>query len=72
MNSALQSLMSSPELMEYFINDLFEPDINLVNPMGSRGEVVTIFAQLLKDTKLSKKSYVIPHQFKKAFCKFRH
>lgn len=37
MNSALQCLSNVKDLTEYFLNDLYKPDINVTNPLGSKG-----------------------------------
>ena len=35
MNSALQCLSNTYELTEYFINNQFVPDLNVLNPIGT-------------------------------------
>ena len=51
MNSALQILYNTSAFVDYFLNDLYSYDINLVNPLGSRGEIISSFASLIKEMK---------------------
>ena len=48
MNSALQCLFNIPPLVDYFMSELYAEEINLNNPLGSRGAVTLAFAKLLK------------------------
>ena len=47
MNSALQCLSNTPLLRDYFLNEFFKYEINFENKMGSKGDVVARFAELL-------------------------
>jgi ubiquitin C-terminal hydrolase len=47
MNSALQCLSNMDVLRAYFLKEVFKYEINFENAMGSKGEVVTRFAELL-------------------------
>lgn len=47
MNSAIQCLSSVGILTKYFKNGLYNEDLNLSNPLGTRGEVVKAYAQLI-------------------------
>ena len=47
MNSALQCLSTMDVLRAYFLKEVFKYEINFDNVMGSKGEVVTRFAELL-------------------------
>ena len=47
MNSALQCLSNMDILREYFLTETFKAEVNFENVMGSKGEVVTRFGELL-------------------------
>lgn len=48
----------------------FQDEINMVNPLGSKGEIVTQLASLFYQmwNKSSSSGYVNPSTFKKVFC----
>ena len=47
MNSALQCLSNIDVLRDYFLKEHFKADVNMVSKDGSKGEVVTRFAEVL-------------------------
>ena len=47
MNSALQCLSNSELLRHYFLSMRFRDEINLANPLGTKGDVVSRFAEVL-------------------------
>lgn len=47
MNSALQCLSNLDLLRDYFLTQRFKADVNMVSKDGSKGEVVTRFAEVL-------------------------
>ncbi|KAH0794465.1 Clan CA, family C19, ubiquitin hydrolase-like cysteine peptidase [Histomonas meleagridis] len=50
LNAAVQSLVHIPTICEYFLkNDEWRKDINYDNPIGTKGEVVECFRDLLID-----------------------
>ena len=49
MNSIIQGLSNTPEIIEYFENDNYLEDINEDNPLGMKGEIAKSFGQLIKD-----------------------
>lgn len=67
MNSALQCLVHIPELNNYFFFDLFQKDLNKLNPLGCNGEIATTFSGLLHklfDYYTAYPSYITPREFK--------
>lgn len=48
LNSALQCLLNTPQIADYFMNDLHMKEINITNPLGSKGAVTLSFAHLTK------------------------
>ena len=47
MNSALQCLSNLDIFKNYFLQMKYKNEINLQNPLGSKGEVVNTFSNLL-------------------------
>ncbi|KAJ6464645.1 hypothetical protein C8R47DRAFT_1156028 [Mycena vitilis] len=47
MNSALQCLAHEPELAEYFLNGVFQEELNPDNPLGMHGAIAEAFGALL-------------------------
>lgn len=48
MNSALQCLRSVEELSLYFLNSKWKEEVNKVNPIGYKGAIANVYAQLLE------------------------
>lgn len=67
MNSGLQCLSNTTLLSRYFLNDLYAKEVNLDNPLGSKGEVVSAYARLLKALWYGTEHVVTPHGFKQTF-----
>ncbi|CAI9100997.1 OLC1v1038211C1 [Oldenlandia corymbosa var. corymbosa] len=63
MNSALQCLVHTPSLLQYFLND-FSDEINQDNPLGTNGELAIAFGKLLRRLWLSGEGTVPPRGFK--------
>ena len=70
MNSALQCLSNLDLFRQYLLSMAFREEINLANPLGSQGEVVTALAGLYYQmwNKACAYGYVNPSNFKKTFC----
>lgn len=49
MNSALQCLSASWPLTNYFLQKLFLNEVNLDNPLGTKGKVLFYYAKLLNE-----------------------
>lgn len=67
MNSALQCLVHIPELNHYFFFNLFENDLNKLNPLGCNGEIALSFSGLLHklfDLSAKPLTSVTPRDFK--------
>ena len=70
MNSALQCLSNCCELTKYFLSDLYKNEINFNNRLGTKGEIVNIYRQLLKDLWEGKEESINPTYFKNIFSQF--
>ena len=47
MNSALQCLLHTPPLIDYFSSSAYQADVNTVNPLGYGGKLATEFAAVV-------------------------
>ena len=65
MNSALQCLSHSVPLSDYFLNCDWSEEINLDNPLGSKGIIATAYAELLENLWKGEKSVYSPTKFKR-------
>ncbi|KAJ8768357.1 hypothetical protein K2173_021510 [Erythroxylum novogranatense] len=63
MNSALQCLVHTPPLVEYFLQD-YSDEINIENPLGMRGELAIAFGELLRKMWSSGRTTIAPRAFK--------
>ncbi|KAG8658980.1 ubiquitin carboxyl-terminal hydrolase 9 isoform X2 [Manihot esculenta] len=63
MNSALQCLVHTPPLVEYFLQD-YSDEINTENPLGMHGELALAFGELLRKLWSSGHNTIAPRAFK--------
>ena len=65
MNSSLQCLSNVPELTDFFRSGDYKKDINVTNPLGKKGEIAKVYADLVEDLWHSTaSSAVYPSKFK--------
>ncbi|KAL3630083.1 hypothetical protein CASFOL_023067 [Castilleja foliolosa] len=69
MNSALQCLVHTPNLAEYFLQD-YSDEINRQNPLGMHGELAVAFGELLRKLWSSGRAPVAPRVFKGKLARF--
>ncbi|RPD76448.1 cysteine proteinase [Lentinus tigrinus ALCF2SS1-7] len=72
MNSAIQCLVHTPELAEYFLTGVFQEELNPDNPLGMHGQVAQAFGALLMrlwDRESTMSSYT-PREFKQTLQRF--
>ncbi|KAF5734371.1 Ubiquitin carboxyl-terminal hydrolase 10 [Tripterygium wilfordii] len=69
MNSALQCLVHTPPLVEYFLQDYLE-EINTENPLGMHGELALAFGELLRKLWSSGRTTIAPRVFKGKLARF--
>lgn len=69
MNSALQCLIHTPPLVEYFLQDYTE-EINKQNPLGLHGELAIAFGELLRKIWSSGRAPIAPRAFKGKLARF--
>ncbi|XVF76057.1 hypothetical protein PTKIN_Ptkin13bG0235800 [Pterospermum kingtungense] len=69
MNSAIQCLVHTPQLVDYFLGD-YQKDINHENPLGMNGELALAFGELLRKLWSPGAMPVAPRMFKFKLAKF--
>uniref|UniRef100_A0A0E0EW13 Ubiquitin carboxyl-terminal hydrolase n=1 Tax=Oryza meridionalis TaxID=40149 RepID=A0A0E0EW13_9ORYZ len=69
MNSAIQSLVHTPPLVEYFLQD-YSREINTENPLGLQGELATAFGELLRKLWSAGRTSIAPRAFKTKLSRF--
>ncbi|XP_024035223.1 ubiquitin carboxyl-terminal hydrolase 8 isoform X2 [Citrus clementina] len=69
MNSALQCLVHTPKLVDYFLGDYFR-EINHDNPLGMDGEIALAFGDLLRKLWAPGAAPVSPRTFKSKLARF--
>ncbi|KAK9699246.1 hypothetical protein RND81_08G162500 [Saponaria officinalis] len=69
MNSAIQCLAHTPELVDYFLGD-FKKEINYENPLGMNGELALAFGDLLRKLWVPGGIPVTPKLFKSTLESF--
>lgn len=70
MNSAIQCMSNVPLLTDYFRQDDYKNEINLVNPLGCKGELAEAYADLVKEIWSGSNSYTVPRNFKLNLSRF--
>lgn len=69
MNSALQCLVHTRELVDYFLGD-FRKDLNFENPLGMNGKLALAFGELLRKLWAPGAAPVAPRVFKSVIAGF--
>ncbi|XP_022869314.1 ubiquitin carboxyl-terminal hydrolase 8-like [Olea europaea var. sylvestris] len=69
MNSALQCLVHTPKIVDYFLGD-YKREINPDNPLGMNGEIASAFGDLLKKLWAPGATPVAPRTFKLKLAHF--
>lgn len=64
MNSGLQCLSNTVPLAEFMVTGRCDEQVNRNNPLGTKGELLTEFADLLQDIWSGRMSAVAPRDFK--------
>nr|XP_043625823.1 ubiquitin carboxyl-terminal hydrolase 8-like [Erigeron canadensis] len=69
MNSAIQCLVHTPQLVDYFLGD-FRKDLNFENPLGMNGKLALAFGDLLRQLWTPGATSVGPRVFKSRLSDF--
>ena len=66
MNSCLQCLSNTPPLTDYFLKSLFHKEVNLTNPLGTKGKLAKTYAKFIKGMWCESSDVFIPDSIKSA------
>eukprot|EP00249_Psilotum_nudum_P021021 c27938_g1_i1 orf=647-3565(+) len=69
MNSAIQCLAHTPQLVDFFLQD-YNQEINQQNPLGMEGELAIAFGDLLRKLWAETRTPVAPRAFKAKLARF--
>ncbi|EEB09446.1 ubiquitin carboxy terminal hydrolase Ubp12 [Schizosaccharomyces japonicus yFS275] len=73
MNSALQCLSHTPELVDFFQNQDWKEQVNETNPLGTGGQIASVYADLIKALYSSEaKDFFSPRHFKAVVGRLNH
>jgi ubiquitin C-terminal hydrolase len=70
MNAVVQCLSNTPKLKDYFLNDSYQTDLNVENPLGFGGLVASEFSLLVYALWLGKFKQISPICFKSTIGKY--
>lgn len=70
MNSGIQCLSNTAKLTEYILSDQYRQKINPSNRIGTKGRIVTAYAELIREMWKGSSSSVSPWGLKKALGSF--
>ena len=70
MNSGLQCLSNTYALSEFILNNSYRSQINANNRIGSKGKIITAYAELIREMWTGSSSSVSPWSLKKALGSF--
>ncbi|MCQ2816988.1 MAG: hypothetical protein MJ252_06960 [archaeon] len=66
MNTSLQCLSNCFHLTKFFLTDQYKKDVNLTNPIGSKGKIVGAYTKVLKNLWYGKSDCYNPSFFKRS------
>eukprot|EP00002_Diphylleia_rotans_P020272 TRINITY_DN3937_c0_g1_i2.p1 TRINITY_DN3937_c0_g1~~TRINITY_DN3937_c0_g1_i2.p1 ORF type:complete len:708 (-),score=130.67 TRINITY_DN3937_c0_g1_i2:126-2249(-) len=70
MNSSVQCLSNTAALREYFLSGTHTREINRDNPLGTKGELVAEFSDLISELWQGGAGEIIPRKFKMSLARF--
>ena len=70
MNSGIQCLSNTVLLSRYFLENFYLPEINEVNPLGTKGKLARAFAKLVKILWYGSENVISPSALKRVVGKF--
>ncbi|KAH7335450.1 hypothetical protein B0J17DRAFT_670242 [Rhizoctonia solani] len=68
MNSVLQCLSGTVPFTRFFTDRRWHHEVNMMNPLGTRGELANAFYTLLRDMWQGDLPYLTPAPFRKSIC----
>ncbi len=71
LNTAIQCISNCWELTNYFLKNHYKNDLNITNPIGSKGLLARAYASLLKNMWYGDNPIISPWNFKRAISTFQ-
>ncbi|KAG9085479.1 ubiquitin-specific protease doa4, partial [Ceratobasidium sp. 392] len=68
MNSVLQCLSGTVPFTRFFTDGRWQHEVNMLNPLGTRGELASAFYHLMRDMWQAEMPYLTPIGFRKSIC----
>ncbi|KAH7922616.1 cysteine proteinase [Leucogyrophana mollusca] len=68
MNATIQCLSATVPFARFFIDGRWKNAVNMVNPLGTKGNLAQAFASILYDMSHSELPYLNPTTFRKSIC----
>jgi ubiquitin carboxyl-terminal hydrolase 4/11/15 len=65
MNSGIQCISNTVELVQYLLDNKYKAEINLENPLGSKGRLISKLSNLVRKIWYDNKASIAPFSFKK-------
>ncbi len=71
LNTSLQCISNCHEFIDFLLLDLYYKQINIDNPIGSGGNLIKAFANLMKQMWYGNQHMLTPMEFKRCIEKFK-
>ncbi|KAI0296552.1 hypothetical protein B0F90DRAFT_1811293 [Multifurca ochricompacta] len=68
MNSTIQCLSATVPFARFFTDGRWKSAVNMVNPLGTKGNLVQAFSIILHDLWHGEMPYISPFQFRRSIC----
>ncbi|KAH8995056.1 cysteine proteinase [Lactarius hatsudake] len=68
MNSTVQCLSATVPFARFFTDGRWKSAVNMVNPLGTKGNIVHAFSGILHDLWHGEMPYITPFQFRRSIC----
>ncbi|KAI9440817.1 cysteine proteinase [Lactarius indigo] len=68
MNSTIQCLSATVPFARFFTDGRWKSAVNMVNPLGTKGNIVHAFSGILHDLWHGEMPYITPYQFRRSIC----
>ncbi|CCM01085.1 uncharacterized protein FIBRA_03133 [Fibroporia radiculosa] len=69
MNSTIQCLSATVPFARFFTEGRWKSAINMINPMGTKGNLAQAFANILQDLQQSESQCLSPGAFRRSLCR---
>ncbi|THH02988.1 hypothetical protein EW145_g6625 [Phellinidium pouzarii] len=70
MNSTIQCLSATVPFSRFFTDGRWKSAVNMLNPLGSKGQLTSAFASILHDLWHQESPIITPYSFRKSICMY--